>query len=35
MKERKDKVEANRHLIVGMRPEFVKALDSCLNFSSK
>ena len=35
MSSRKNKLEHNRDLLVQMRPEFVEALDHCLNFSSK
>lgn len=32
---RKNKLEKNRDLIIEMRPEFVQALQNCINFSSK
>jgi len=35
MEIRKEKIEENRNLSVSMRPEFVEALNSCINFSSK
>ncbi len=35
METRKVKVELSRHLNISMRPEFAKALEDCLNFSSK
>ena len=30
---RKEKVEEKRNLCISMKPEFVKALNDCLNFS--
>ena len=35
METRKVKVELSKHLNINMRPEFARALDECLNFSSK
>ena len=35
METRKVKVELSRHLNINMRPEFARALDECLSFSSK
>ena len=32
---RKVKLENNQHLLVEMKPEFLEALDNCMNFSSK
>ena len=35
IKRRKQRLEASRDLMVEMRPEFVQALNACMNFSSK
>jgi hypothetical protein len=35
MKVRQERLEEKRDLVVQMRPEFVEALNSCLNFSRK
>ena len=34
MTERKHKLEEKRNLCIEMRPEFVEALEHCLNYSS-
>ncbi len=34
-KERRDRLEEKRNLVVEMKPEFAAALNNCLNFSSK
>ena len=31
--KRKDKYEESHHELVDMKPEFVKALENCVNFS--
>ena len=33
-KQRKDKVEEKEHELVDMKPEFNKAFEQCMNFSS-
>lgn len=35
MAVRKDKLEHNRDLLIEMKPEFVDALEKCMNFSRK
>ena len=35
VKERKERLEQKRNLVVEMRPEFAQALQTCLNYSSK
>ena len=34
VKQRKEKLEKNKHLLVEMKPEFAEALKNCVSFSS-
>jgi len=35
MKERKERLEEKRNLMIDMRPEFAAAFNNCMSFSSK